>query len=240
MGTFLTAEWRKLIMAQYAVEPSVLAPWLPLGTELDFYQGRCLVSLVGFLFDRTRLKGIPIPFHTSFEEVNLRFYVRRIEPDGTAKRGVVFVSEVVPRHASTMIANALYEEPYRTLPMRRSFAETNDALDVSYGWRHGGTWYSLAVSASPEAQPIAKDSEEEFLTEHYWGYTKRSRGATSQYEVRHPRWLTYPIRSSSIEVDFGALYGPQFASLNARQPDSVLLAEGSAVSVLTGTRLISG
>jgi uncharacterized protein YqjF (DUF2071 family) len=237
---FLTAEWRKLIMAQYAVEPATLAPRLPPGTELDFYRGRCYVSLVGFLFDRVRLKGIPIPFHTRFEEVNLRFYVRRVEPDGTSRRGVVFIREFVPRHAITVIANALYEEPYRTLPMRHSIAETPDALHVSYGWKHNGTWHSLAVNASPAAQPIPAESEEEFLTEHYWGYTKRSRGATSQYGVRHPRWLVYPIRSSTVQVDFGALYGPQFASLNGREPESVLLAEGSAVSVHAGTRLISG
>jgi uncharacterized protein YqjF (DUF2071 family) len=239
-STFLTAEWRKLIMAQYAVEPATLAPWLPTGTELDFYQGRCYVSLVGFLFDRVRLKGIAVPFHTRFAEVNLRFYVRRVEPDGTSKRGVVFIREFVPRHAITMIANALYEEPYRTLPMRHCFTETADALEISYGWKHNGTWHSLAVSASPAPQAIAGESEEEFLTEHYWGYTKRSRGATSQYEVRHPRWLVYPIKNSNVEVDFGELYGPRFVSLNARLPDSVLLAEGSAVSVHAGTRLISG
>ena len=64
--TFLTAEWRKLIMAQYEVDPSVLLPHLPRGLELDLYQGRCFVSLVGFLFDRVRLLGVPIPGHTRF------------------------------------------------------------------------------------------------------------------------------------------------------------------------------
>jgi uncharacterized protein YqjF (DUF2071 family) len=76
-STFLTAEWRKLIMAQYIVDPATLAPWLPSGVELDLYQGQCYVSLVGFLFDKVRIKGLPIPFHTRFEEINLRFYVRR-------------------------------------------------------------------------------------------------------------------------------------------------------------------
>jgi uncharacterized protein len=209
VSIFLTAEWRKLIMAQYAVEPATLAPYLPSGTVLDFYQECCYVSLVGFLFDRTRLKGIPIPFHTSFEEVNLRFYVRRVESDGNSKRGVVFIREFVPRHAITLIARTLYEEPYSTLPMRHSIAP--ETMDVSYEWRYGGRWHSLAVRASPGSQPIAEGSEEEFLTEHYWGYTKRSKGATSQYEVRHPRWLVYPIESYGVKVDFAALYGSQFA-----------------------------
>jgi uncharacterized protein len=237
MSTFLTAEWRKLIMAQYPIDPAILAPYLPRGLELDLYQNTCYVSLVGFLFDRVRLKGIPIPFHTRFEEVNLRFYVRRTEPDGTRKRGVVFIREFVPRAAITLLANALYEEPYTTLPTRYSLTTTPQSLDVQYSWKHRGTWQSLAVAASPTPQPIAAGSEEEFLTEHYWGYTKRRDGSTSKYEVKHPRWQTYPIQQATVDANFAELYGPNFAALNTQQPSSILLAEGSAVSVHSGTRL---
>jgi uncharacterized protein YqjF (DUF2071 family) len=235
-STFLTAGWRKLIMQQYEVDPATLAPWLPPGVELDLYQGRCYVSLVGFLFDRVRVLGLPIPFHTRFEEVNLRFYVARTEPDGTRKRGVVFIREFVPRAAITLIANSLYEEPYVTLPMRHSIASAPGVLTVSYSWCHEHIWYSLAVEASPTPQPIAPGSEEEFIIEHYWGYTKRTHGATSEYGVQHPRWQVYPIRNFGGKADF-ALYGPAFASLNDRPPASILLAEGSSVTVSTGTRL---
>jgi uncharacterized protein len=232
MSTFLTAEWRKLIMAQYIVDPATLAPWLPAGVELDLFQNRCYVSLVGFLFDNTRLKGFRIPFHTRFEEINLRFYVRRGE-----KRGVVFIREFVPRAAITLIARTLYDEPYATLPTRSSIVATPQELNVRYDWRHGKVWQSLAVAASPVAQPIPAGSEEEFLTEHYWGYTKRHNGSTSEYGVRHPRWQIYPILRHEIVADFAALYGPSFAALNPKQPASILLAEGSAVSVHSGTRL---
>lgn len=237
MSTFLTAEWRKLIMAQYAVDIGTLAPYLPSGVGLDLYHDTCLVSLVGFLFDRVRVKGIAIPFHTRFAEVNLRFYVARTEPDGTRKRGVVFVREFVPRAAITLIANALYEEPYATLPTQSSIATSADTLRVGYGWKYRNAWQSMEVEASPMAEPIAPGSEAEFITEHYWGYTKRSNGSTSQYEVKHPRWETYPIRSHEIRADFGALYGPAFAALNGQEPTSVLLAEGSAVSVHSGSKL---
>jgi hypothetical protein len=237
MSTFLTAEWRKLIMAQYAVDPTTLTPWLPGGLELDLFGGRCYVSLVGFLFDRVRVKGCAIPFHTHFEEINLRFYVARPEPDGTRKRGVVFLREFVRRAAITILANSLYEEPYATLPTCHRILMTPDSLKVSYGWRHRGSWQSMAVEATPSPQPIAAGSEEEFVTEHYWGYTKRSRGTTSEYGVQHPRWSVYPIRSFSIEADFGALYGEAFAALDQQAPASVLLAEGSEVSVSTGVRL---
>jgi uncharacterized protein YqjF (DUF2071 family) len=237
MSTFLTAEWRKLIMAQYAVDIGTLAPYLPSGVGLDLYHNTCLVSLVGFVFDRVRVKGVAIPFHTRFEEVNLRFYVARTEPDGTRKRGVVFIREFVPRAAITLIANALYEEPYATLPTRSRIVTTADALRVGYGWKHRNVWQSMEVDAAPTAEPIAPGSEAEFITEHYWGYTKRSNGSTSQYEVKHPRWETYPIRSHEIRADFGALYGPAFASLSGQEPTSVLLAEGSAVSVHSGSKL---
>jgi uncharacterized protein YqjF (DUF2071 family) len=240
-GTFLTAQWRKLIMAQYVVDPATLQPWLPRGVELDLYQDKCYVSLVGFLFEAVRVKRVAIPFHTRFEEVNLRFYVTRTEPDGTRKRGVVFIREFVPRSAITLLANSLYEEPYATLPMRHSIVATRDALNVSYAWRHSftgvKTWHSLAVEASPEPQPISAGSEEEFVTEHYWGYTKRSRGHTSEYGVQHPRWSVYPIRSFAVQAEFAALYGPAFAALDQTAPASVLLAEGSAVSVFHGIRL---
>jgi uncharacterized protein YqjF (DUF2071 family) len=236
-STFLTAEWRKLIMAQYAVNPATLSPWLPAGVELDLYRGRCYVSLVGFLFDEVRVKGLRIPFHTRFEEINLRFYVRRIEADGTHKRGVVFVREFVPKSAITTIAKRIYEEPYATLPTRSSIESTRQRLNVRYDWRYRKVWHSLAVEASSDSKPIAAGSEEEFITEHYWGYTKRKDGSTSAYEVEHPRWKVYPIVRYAIAADFAALYGPAFALLNQQSPASVLLAEGSAVAVHSGFRL---
>jgi hypothetical protein len=239
MSTFLTAEWHKLIMAQYEVEPATLAPWIPPGLELDLFQGHCYVSLVGFLFDRVRVKRIPVPFHTSFEEVNLRFYVTRTEPDGTRKRGVVFIREFVPRSAIAFIANLFYEEPYEAVSMGHSVHTTPDALLVSYRWGNPKNWQRITVEALPHLRPIEPGGDEEFITEHFWGYTKRSDGATYEYGVQHPRWSAYPIRNSAIDVDFGAQYGPAFANLNGRQPASVLLAEGSAVTVSKGKRIKS-
>jgi uncharacterized protein YqjF (DUF2071 family) len=183
------------------------------------------------------VKGLAIPFHTRFAEVNLRFYVRRTEPDGTLRRGVVFVREFVPHTAIAVVARTLYEEPYVALPMRSSIVSTSGSLDVEYAWKYRGRWHSLAVEASSHEQPIAAGSEEEFLTEHYWGYTRRRNGSTSEYGVRHPRWMIYPILSSKIDLDLGSLYGPAFAYLDSQSPSSILLAEGSAVSVHSGERL---
>jgi uncharacterized protein len=233
--TFLTAEWRKLCMANYQVDPQVLAPYLPTGTELDFWDGRCYVSLIGFMFLNTRVKGLAIPFHSNFEEVNLRFYVKRLE-NGVYKRGVVFLKEIVPKLAITLVANTLYGENYETRPMRHSWVTEEETQTVEYAWK-GQAWYSLKVTADRQAQPIAVGSEEEFITEHFWGYTKINQQITSQYEVAHPRWEVYPVREQAIRVDFKAVYGPDFAFLNQAAPRSVFLAEGSEIKVMDGGKV---
>ncbi len=75
---FLTAEWRHLAMLNYEIDPVILRPFVPSGTELDSWNGKTYVSIVGFLFLKTRVRGLAIPFHQNFEEINLRFYVRRL------------------------------------------------------------------------------------------------------------------------------------------------------------------
>lgn len=237
MPTFLTAEWRRLIMAQYEVAPEVLAPYLPRGLELDLYQGKCYVSLVGFLFDKVRVKGFAVPWHKSFEEINLRFYVRRREEDGSVKRGVVFVREFVPRRAIAWVAKRFYEEPYLAAPCSHKFGAKKDLVFARYAWKMGGKVHSLTAAGYVPALEIAAGSEEEFITEHYWGYTKRSDGGTAAYQVEHPRWQTYRLQSYQIDVDFERLYGREFGFLNGVRESSVLLAEGSGVVVHSGTRL---
>ena len=234
--TFLKAVWRKLVMAQYEVAPELVERRLPPGLALDLYHGRCFVSLVGFLFDRVRILGLPPPFHTRFEEVNLRFYVRRPMPDGSSRRGVVFLSEVVPKPAITLVARALYGEAYATAPTSHTWRRPpgSASLEIDYEWRHRGLWQRIGVRASDQLQSIAPGSMEEFITEHYWGYTPRRGGGTAEYGVEHRRWEVYPVRQHRIACDFGSLYGADFAALAARGPDHVLLAEGAPVGIRWG------
>lgn len=237
--TFLTAEWRKLIMANYAVEPELLEPYVPVGTMLDAYEGKCYVSLVGFLFRDVRIKSFAVPFHRTFEEVNLRFYVRHITPSGELRRGVVFLSELVPRLALQVVANTIYGENYDTMALRHEWSESAEERVVTYEWRPRNLkhWHELRVRADKRAQAIETGSAEEYFTEHYWGYTKRRGGWTSEYEVLHPRWKMYPILQHTINVDFGSFYGQQFESLGRRSPDSILLAEGSEIEVRSGVKI---
>ncbi|RYJ42706.1 YqjF family protein [Flavobacterium beibuense] len=234
-NTFLNAQWRKLVMMNYAVDPKILEPYVPFNTELDYFNDTCYISLVGFMFVDTKVLNLKIPFHINFEEINLRFYVKYGNTEDY-KRGVVFIKEIVPRPALTFVANMLYNENYETLPTRHSWIERDDSLMVEYGWKKDG-WNSIRVTADKEATDIKEGSEEEFITEHFWGYTKVNDNVTSEYEVVHPRWQVYPVKDYEINVDFKNVYGPQFDFLKALKPVSVFLAEGSDIVVRKGKKL---
>ena len=223
-------------MANYPVEAGALRRFLPGGTELDTWQGQPYVSLVGFQFKEVRVRGIRIPYHTRFPEVNLRFYVRSKQADGW-KRGVVFIREIVPLPAVSLAANTLFRERYISLQMRYVEAADGALLRAAYHWRYKGRWNGLAIKAAAISIPLADGSEEEFITEHFWGYAKAGAARTNEYQVAHPRWEVYPVHEYQIDCDFGRLYGPEFADLGARKPESVFLAEGSAISVYSKTRV---
>lgn len=228
--SFLKAEWRKLVMINYIVNPEILQPYVPKGTSLDFFDGKCYVSVVGFMFLNTKLLGIKVPFHVNFEEVNLRFYVKR-EHEGETKRGVVFIKEIVPKSAITFVANTIYNEHYETLPMRHHWNITEEKINVEYKWKKQKKWNRITVEASTKQQDIVLDSEIEFIAEHYWGYSQKNIKQTTEYEVKHPKWKYYSVHKSEIELDFKANYGDDFDFLKNEKPTSVFLLEGSEVSV---------
>jgi uncharacterized protein YqjF (DUF2071 family) len=229
---FLTAEWRQLAMLNYEIAPVSLDPWLPAGTELDLWNGKALVSVVGFLFLKTRVWRIAFPFHSSFEEVNLRFYVRRKADDGW-RRGVVFIKEIVPRAAIAYAARKFYNENYVALPMGHEI----DAHSAEYSWRFGGRQNRVKITTRGEPQELITGSEAEFITEHYWGYSRQPGGFTMEYKVEHPRWLVRDAIETELDCDVTGLYGEPFKETICGKPCSAFLAEGSAVTVYCGERL---
>lgn len=232
-STFLTAQWRELAMLSYEVEPSLLEPLVPAGAQLDRWQGRVFVSVIGFRFLETRVLGVPIPFHRNFDEVNLRFYVRREHPDGP-RRGVVFIREIVPRAAIAWVARNVYNENYIALPMRHRV----ELPEVTYEWRYASKWARLSVTC--EGEPFLPDegSEEAFITEHYWGYAAQPDGGTLEYQVEHPRWKVWRSASAALEGDFEGLYGAKLAGCLQSHPSSAFVADGSGVIVRKGMELV--
>jgi hypothetical protein len=232
MRKFLTAKWHDLVMANYEVPPELLMNRVPEGTTLDFHDGKCFVSLVAFMFLDTRVLGVPVPFHINFEEVNLRFYVKR-EVETETKRGVVFVKEIVPRLAIATVARVFYGEPYEA--WRMSHAKTKNEL--SYAWWKADCTNQIKIEIGENTGVPAENSHGEFIIEHYWGYTKRGANRTDEYKVEHPKWELFDVRNYEIKCDFARLYGEQFAFLSNEKPYSIFMAKGSEIAVYKGARL---
>ncbi len=232
MNPFLTAYWKNLVFINYEVDAAILKSYLPQGVEPDFYQGKCLVSLVGFMFLNTKLRGIGFPFHRNFEEFNLRFYVRCYEGN-EYKRGVVFVKEIVPRRMITFVAKQLYGEKYYYHPMKNRLIENKSHLDITYSFLFNKEWNDIQVLADKKKQPLITGTEEEFITEHYWGYTKLINGTTSEYQVHHPRWNLHLVDDYHVNINTKSLYGEQWHEYLSAKPVSQFMADGSPVTVFT-------
>lgn len=229
---FLSAKWEYLAMFNYTVDPAVLQRHVPPGTEIDYFDGKALVSIVGFLFNNTKVLGIRWPFHANFEEANLRYYIKRF--DGKEwKRGVGFVSEIVPKPLVATMANLLYNEHYSTAKMKHRIVERSDSLQVEYTWQKRNQHLNvIRVNALPASKDIQIGSAEEFIFEHYFGYNQFTDSSTIEYAVQHPRWQIYPVTSSFIDCDIEQLYGKEFVPyITNVEPHSVFLAKGSAVTV---------
>jgi hypothetical protein len=225
------------VTLNYAIEPGLLTRHVPPSTSLDSFNGKTYVSLVGFRFRRTKLLGrFPVPFHADFDEVNLRFYVRR--KDGSEdRRGVVFIAEVVPRRAIAATARLLYGENYTCLPMKHRIGMDGLRKTAEYQWKIGGRWCKLsAQTVGPPTQP-QEESLEQFITEHYWGYSTRPAGGCLEYQVAHVPWQVWATTTASFEGNAGALYGSELGTVLKRPPDCAFLADGSLVTVFRGNRV---
>jgi uncharacterized protein len=223
--TFLTAEWKNLLMLNYVVDPALLKTFVPPGTTLDQFAGNTYVSLIGFEFNNTRIFGRAIPFHQSFEEVNLRFYVRRFE-----RRGVVFIRELVPRFAVAAIARLAYGERYSSVPMSHRIERSN-GITVEFSWGAGAGICRICAQTSGDAYLPAEGSLPQFITEHYWGYAVQPDGRTAEYQVEHPQWKVLDAPGAHFAGDGERYYGSEFARVLDAPPDSAFLADGSAVTV---------
>ncbi|MEY4701173.1 MAG: hypothetical protein RL326_1360 [Pseudomonadota bacterium] len=230
---FLTATWKNLIVVNYEVAPEALSARLPDGVELDLFQGRALISVVAFHFRDMRVAGIIPAFSARhFEEINLRFYVKRRIGDEW-RRGVVFVREIVPSRIVACVARFLYDEPYSRLPMRHDASAFDDTLGgtLSYSINSEPTPVTIQATTTGELLSLSDHSVESFILEHYWGYTRRRTGETSEYRVAHPAWKFWRIKALSVSSELPLLYPSEFAEALSRSPHSLCVAQGSDVSV---------
>jgi uncharacterized protein len=249
----LTARWTDLLLLNFRVPRDVLAALVPPGTEPDIYEGQAYVSVVGFRFHGARLFGLPIPGHTRFDEINLRYYVRR-PIDGRSRRGVVFVKEIAPRRAIGAAANWLYNENYITRPMRSHIHVADTRLSpgdtIEYAWQTRTTppdcsrplrgrppsrrWNRLSVRVAAPLQPPLPGSFEDFIVENYWGYVRGRDGRTREYQVLHDPWRVAPADDVVWDCDLAATYDAPLAEFLAAPPANALVADGSPIKLFRG------
>jgi uncharacterized protein YqjF (DUF2071 family) len=230
MTEFIKARWENLVMINYAIDPDILKPFLPDGVELDYFQGKTYVSLVGFMFKDTRIFNIPIPYMGSFEEINLRFYVKR-QVNNEVRRGVVFVSEIIPSKLVAFTANLFYKEHYKSHPTSNKIILNPADKKVEYKWKVDGKWNRIYVEALSDGLCMRENSMEHFIFDHYYGYSKLDGGRSLEYSLRHPQWLVHHVKDFDVQCNFQQLYGDSFKVLDKVSPQSVMIAEGSDVSV---------
>jgi len=223
-------------MLNYEVDPCLLAKLVPSGTELDCWHGRTFVSLIGFRFLKTKVCGISLPFHRNFDEVNLRFYVRRLVGNDV-RRGVVFVREIVPRWLIAAVARIFYNERYLALPMVHRIQSDSSGRFVEYGWKFKHSWNKISLTANGNGALPESGSQEQFITEHYWGYAAQKDGGCIEYQVRHPQWKVWTTQHARFNGSMEDVYGRELNAVLAHPPTSAFLAEGSAVSVHRGRSL---
>lgn len=234
---FLTADWQDLVMLNYEVDPRLLEKYVPAGTVLDSFLGKTYVSLVGFRFCHTKLFGsLAVPNHSDFEEVNLRLYVRRKEGE-ESRRGVVFIAEIVPKHAIAATARLVYGENYICLPMKHSVTTDGSKRTVQYQWKVKKQWCQLSAEVIGAPQLPRDGSLEQFITEHYWGYSTQRSGGTVEYHVSHDPWRVWASAAAGFEGDATGLYGAELGCVLQSRPNSAFIADGSPVTVFKGRRL---
>jgi uncharacterized protein YqjF (DUF2071 family) len=224
-------------MLNYEVDPRLLDEHVPCGAVLDSFLGKTYVSLVGFRFCRTKLFGsLAVPFHSDFDEVNLRFYVRHKEGD-EHRRGVVFITEIVPKRAVAIVARLVYGENYICLPMKHHVRTDVGKKTIAYQFQIKGHWCKLTAreTSAPEIPP--EGSLEQYITEHYWGYSdQRGRGAI-EYHVSHVPWKISVATTAGFEGDADVLYGVELGRVLKGVPSSVFITDGSQVTVFRGSKV---
>jgi uncharacterized protein len=234
----LQGEWRKLAFANYVVDREVLEPLVPHKTELDEWDGKCYMSLLGFMFKDTKVMGLKVPGHVDFEEVNFRFYAKTQGAEGW-KHGIVFVNQLVRKPLIGASANATYLEHYKVMPMKYNWHHGNGEWRVSYSFKkeEEDNWSFINLNAEDRPLPMTEGSKEEFLNMRLFAYNRITEQQTMEFGVEHPKWELYPVKDFQLDVDFGKVFGERWAFMNGMEPESVYLAEGAPVKIFNWTLL---
>ena len=235
----MTARFSEVVAVNFQIDPKVLAPRIPKGLELDFYKGETYVSLVAMMLRDVRVWGIPIHIATGFEELNMRFYVRRKDGDGY-QRGACFIKDYVSSGAAAWILGSLFKADFHKIKMKHDntgFADDGESVpSVDYRWKVGDHWNRLRIKARSKVQKTGSDTKVGFILNHNNEYSSR-KGKTLEYRATHPTWTVWDAAQANFTCDVKTLFGQEFEKPLSKRPASVFVASGSDFTIYKPTTL---
>jgi hypothetical protein len=121
--------------------------------------------------------------------------------------------------------------------MRHIIETEGSSKTAEYRWQLGEQWCRLSVQTGGLPTHPREGSLEQFITEHYWGYSSQRTGDSLEYHVSHVPWQVWAATKAGFEGDASALYGRELATILQRSPECAFVADGSPVIVFRGNRI---
>lgn len=210
--------WEDLGFLHWRVDEQALRGLVPAGVELETFDGAAWLGITPFRLTGFRLRGTPpLPFVSSFPELNVRTYVTRDD-----KPGIWFFSLDAGGRVAAEAGRSLYKLPYFDARM---------AVDRRAGWVHydssrPGAVFSARYRGDGDFVRAEPGSLEWFLTERYCLYAAGAGGELYRAEIHHLPW-SLQAAEAEVELNTMAPSGielpdePPLAHFAARQ-DAVL------------------
>ena len=211
-------DWIDLGFLHWKVDPEELRKIVPEPLEIDLFQGEAFVGVVPFRMDQVRLRFTPpVPYFSSFPEINVRTYVRY-----KGKSGVFFIS--LDAHSRMMVwqGRSTFQLPYYLAEMKH--------VPMENGWHYFSQRQTNQEEWVFEAKQHRKGDEYQaasntlihFLSERYCLYVVEPTGKVVSVDVHHKPW---PIYDSSIEIKKNTMI-TKFSGIDPLKPDFVHASHG--------------
>ncbi len=190
--------WRRVLFANWPLDPELVEPHLPDELTLDTHDGSAWVSIVAFESTDARPRPVPRRLGVTVRGVNVRTYVRRGD-----RNGLYFLSLDAQGMVPVLGARLTHQLPYYYA--RISFDKRDGETRVDSRRRHPGAKPARFTATYEPTQSMFKAkprSLEDFLTERYRNYTEAMDGTLRRTRVLHDPW---PLQAAVVDIQENTL-----------------------------------
>ena len=227
----LKAEYSDLVAINFQIDDHLLKPLVPVGLELDYFDGDTFVSLVTMKIKRMKIWGIPFSVIPAFPEISLRFYVRRTTGD-KSENGTCLIKDFVGGATAAWYLRTQFNSEFTKLKIQgqsKGFG-IDEIPEVEYRWKHDDQWNNLRVRARSRITNTGKGTKVGFILDHS-NYFASQKGRTIAYRVERPQWEVWDAAQANFNCDVKNLFGRAFIKPLSKRPASVFVSAGSHVTV---------